>query len=67
MFGNIFAADDLELINTFVKGDVRGRNVKIGRKTEIMGKIYYIDTIDVDLKATISHNPIQISEFTENK
>ncbi len=67
VFGNIFATDDLELINTFVEKDVRGRNVKIGRRTEIAGNVYYIDTIDIDPKATLAHEPIQISEITEEK
>ncbi len=67
VFGNIFATNDLELINSFVEGDVRGRNVKIGKKTEIMGKVYYIDTIEVDPKASLVHEPIQISEITENE
>ena len=67
VFGNIFATDDLELINTFVEKDVRGRNVKIGRRTEIAGNVYYIDTIEMDPKATLAHEPIQISEIAEQK
>jgi len=67
VFGNIFAGKNLELINTFVEGDVRGRNVRIGKKTEIMGKVYYIDTIEVDPKATLAHEPVQISEIAKNK
>ena len=67
VFGNIFATNDLELINTFVEEDVRGRNVKIGRRTEIMGKVYYIDSIEIDPKAILTHEPIQISEIAEEK
>jgi cytoskeletal protein CcmA (bactofilin family) len=67
VFGKIFAEYDLVLINTFIEGDVRGRNVKIGRKTEVIGHVYYIDTVDVDPKATLDHVPIQISELKEKK
>jgi cytoskeletal protein CcmA (bactofilin family) len=67
VFGDIFATNDLDLINTFVEGDVRGRDVKIGRKTEIMGKVYYIDSVEVDPKAILAHDPIQISEIAEEK
>ena len=67
VFGNIFAENELELINTFVEGDVRGRNVKIGRKTEVTGEVYYIDSIEVHPKATLAHKPIQISEISEAK
>ena len=67
VFGSIFAMNELELINTFVEGDVRGRNVKMGRKTEIIGKVYYIDNIEIDPKAILAHKPIQISEIGEEK
>jgi cytoskeletal protein CcmA (bactofilin family) len=67
VFGNIFATDNLELINTFVEKDVRGRNVIIGRRTEIAGNVYYIDTIEIDPKATLARKPIQISEVPEEK
>lgn len=62
VFGNIFASNDVEIINTFVQGDVRGRNVKIGKRTEVSGKVYYIDNIEVDPKATLVYEPIQITE-----
>jgi cytoskeletal protein CcmA (bactofilin family) len=67
VYGNIFASNDVEIINTFVQGDVRGRNVKIGKRTEISGKVYFIDTIKIDPKVTLTHEPIQISKITENK
>ncbi|GAH14479.1 unnamed protein product, partial [marine sediment metagenome] len=56
--GNIFAANSVEINNIFVQGDVKGRNVKIGRRTDISGKIYYVDSIEVDDKATLAHAPI---------
>jgi cytoskeletal protein CcmA (bactofilin family) len=63
VFGNVFAADELELINTYVKGDVRGRNVRIGRLTEITGNVYYIDSFEIDPKAKLVKIPVQISEI----
>lgn len=67
VFGNIFSTNDVKIVNTFVQGDVRGRNVKIGRHTEISGEIYYVDTIEIDGKANLAHEPIQITENTEDK
>ena len=67
VFGNIFSTNDIEIINTFVQGDVKGRNVKIGKRTEIAGKVYYVDTIEINAKATLTHEPIQISEIAEDK
>ena len=66
VFGKIFAENELELINTFVDGDVRGRVVKIGRKTEITGQVYYIDNVEVDPKTTLANAPIQISEINQD-
>lgn len=67
VFGKIFATNDVEIINTYVQEDVRGRNVKIGKWTEITGKVYYIDTIEIYAKATLTQEPIQISEIAEDK
>ena len=59
--GNIFAENDVDLIGTYVGGDVRGRDVKINRATEVVGKVYYINSIEVDPKAKLSSEPVQIS------
>ena len=67
VFGSIFSTSDVEIINTFVQGDVKGRDVKIGKRTEITGKVYYVDTIEINAKATLTHEPIQISEIAEDK
>lgn len=64
--GSIFAANNVEIYNTFVQGDVKGRNVKIGNRTEISENVYYVDNIEVDAKATLAHEPIQITEIAEN-
>lgn len=58
--GNIYAENQLDIIGAYVVGDVRGRNVKIGRKTEILGAVYYIDSIEVHKQATLANDPIQI-------
>jgi cytoskeletal protein CcmA (bactofilin family) len=63
--GNIFAANNVEINNIFVQGDVKGRSVKIGKRTDISGKVYYVDIIEVDDKATLAHAPIQITEIAE--
>jgi hypothetical protein len=41
--------------------------VKIGKRAEITGRVYYIDSIEVDKKASLAHEPIQISEIAKNK
>jgi len=64
--GSIFAANNVEIYNTFVQGDVKGRNVKIGNRTDISGNVYYIDSIEVDAKATLAQAPIQITEDAED-
>ena len=66
VYGNVFANYRVNLVRTLVEGDVRGRDVIIGRNTEIIGKVYYIDTIDVNEKCILNHEPVQISREVLN-
>ncbi len=61
VYGNIFAENDVDLIGIYVDGDVRGRDVKIGRATEIVGTVYYINSIEIDPKINLANEPVQIS------
>ncbi|MFX1346495.1 MAG: polymer-forming cytoskeletal protein, partial [Promethearchaeota archaeon] len=60
VYGNIFATNTLDITGTKVEGDVRGRNVRIGRGAEISGAVFYIDSIEVHRQATVVNEPIQI-------
>ena len=64
--GSIIAANNVVIYNSLVIGDVKGRNVKIGNRTDISGNVYYIDNIEVDAKATLANDPIQITEAAED-
>ena len=59
--GSILAKENVELIGTYVGGDVRGTDVKIGIGTEISGTVYYVNNIEIHNKAKINHGPIQIT------
>ncbi|MHA1916126.1 MAG: hypothetical protein ACW986_17125 [Promethearchaeota archaeon] len=59
--GRIHAKNNIEIIKTHVEGDVRGKTVKIGLGTEILGNVYYVDIIEVDKKAKLAHEPIKIN------
>ncbi len=61
VYGNVFATKSVNLVKTFVEGDVKGRNVIIERNTEILGRVYYVDTIEINEKSILNHDPIQIS------
>lgn len=61
VYGHIFGRNSVNLIRTLVEGDVKGRNVIIGRNTEILGKVYYVDSIEINEKSILNHDPIQIS------
>ncbi len=56
------ARNNIELIRASVEGDVKGRDVVIGRGTEVLGTVYYVDTIEVHDKATLANDAIKISE-----
>ena len=58
--GNIFATNTADITGALVNGDVRGRDVKIGKGTEVAGVIYYVDNIEVHQRTTLANEPIQI-------
>lgn len=60
VYGNVLASKSVNLVRTLVEGDVKGRHVIIGKKSEILGKVYYVDTINIDEKCILNHDPIQI-------
>ncbi len=61
VYGYIFGRNSVNLVRTLVEGDIKGRNVIIGRNTEILGKVYFVDTIEINEKSILNHDPIQIS------
>lgn len=61
VYGSILARNNIELIRASVEGDVKGRDVIIGKGTEILGNVYYVDKIEVHEKANLAYEPIQIS------
>jgi len=60
VYGNIIARQDVNLIGTFVEGDVRGYDVNIGRGTEVLGIVYYINDIQVHEKAILAHKAVKV-------
>ncbi|MFW9827102.1 MAG: hypothetical protein ACFFEY_05710 [Candidatus Thorarchaeota archaeon] len=62
VYGTIIARNNVQLISALIEGDVKGRDVYIGKGTEITGTVYYVDTIEIHDKAILANQPIQISE-----
>ncbi|MHA2398394.1 MAG: hypothetical protein ACXADU_05845 [Promethearchaeota archaeon] len=62
IYGNVLARNSVNLIGALVDGDVKGRNVVIGRGTEVTGTIYYVDTFRKHEKSLLAKNPVQITE-----
>ena len=60
--GNIVADNEVTIKKTFVGGDIEGRDVKIGKGTEVVGTIYYINSIEVSSRATLANKPVQIKD-----
>jgi cytoskeletal protein CcmA (bactofilin family) len=58
--GSILAKNNVDVIRTHVVGDIKGKNVTIGRGTEILGNVYYVDNIEIDNKAKLANEPTQI-------
>ena len=59
--GRIHAKNNIEINKTHVEGDVRSKNVKIGKGTEILGNVYYVENLEVDKKAKLANEPIKIN------
>lgn len=65
--GSIRGLNKVEVDNIVVDGDVLGDNITLGSRSDIKGKIYYVNDIQIDEEAQISSEPIKIteSELTE--
>ena len=62
VYGNIVADNEVNIKKTFVKGDVKGRDVIIGYGSEIKGAVYYTNSIEVNHRATLAKKPEQIKD-----
>jgi cytoskeletal protein CcmA (bactofilin family) len=62
IYGNIYATNKIDLTGAHVKGDVKGRDVRIGKGTEVLGTVYYVDNLETDKQSTLANEPVQIEE-----
>lgn len=60
--GGSVSGNRVEVDNTIVNGDISGYDVIIYPRSVINGQIYYVNDIQIDEKAKISIQPIQIPE-----
>ncbi|MFX1365864.1 MAG: hypothetical protein ACFFCE_17275 [Promethearchaeota archaeon] len=58
--GSILAKKNVDIIKTRVEGDIKGKDVAIGQGSEILGNIYYVNSIQIDKKAKLANEPTQI-------
>ncbi len=58
--GSVFGKNKVDLTKTLVEGNVKGFDVKIGRKTKVNGQIYFVNSIKVKRSAKLSSDPIRI-------
>ncbi len=59
--GSILAKNTVDITRTLVGGDIKGKDVTIGRGSEIYGNVYYVDKIEIDKKAKLAIEPVQIT------
>jgi len=60
--GTVFAIDEVDISNTVVEQDVKGKNVTIGAFSEVKGIVYYVNKIDIHKKTKLANEPVQIQE-----
>ena len=58
--GNIYAKESLEIDRSMVGGDIKARNVKLGRFTKVEGTIYYAENCEIHKKAKLAHEPLKV-------
>jgi len=58
--GSIHAKNKVEISRTVVNNDLKGREVKIGERSNIEGTVYYVDNLDVHKRAFLRNKPIKI-------
>ena len=59
--GSILAKNDVDILRTHVDGDVKGKNITLGRGVEILGTVYYVENIEMEKKVKLANEPIQIT------
>jgi len=59
--GSVFGSREVNIVNTHVMKNVKGTNVRIGPFVKVEGKVFYVDNIEIDKKAKLTKEPIQIS------
>ena len=58
--GNLFAKNNVDIRATSVTGDVKGYDVIIGRRSEVGGKVYFVNSLKVKRRVILSEEPTQI-------
>jgi cytoskeletal protein CcmA (bactofilin family) len=60
--GSILALDKVDISRTRVNGDVIGRDVRIGKHSNIQGTVYYVNMIETNKAAKLNNEPVKINE-----
>jgi cytoskeletal protein CcmA (bactofilin family) len=58
--GSILAKNNVNIIKTHVDGDIKAKEIIIGKGSEILGNIYYVEKIEMDKKVKYHEEPIKI-------
>ncbi|MFX0034304.1 MAG: hypothetical protein ACFE9I_01525 [Candidatus Hermodarchaeota archaeon] len=58
--GSIHAKSTVNVVKIHVDGDIKGKDITIGRGSEILGNIYYVDNIDIGKKVKLTSEPKKI-------
>jgi cytoskeletal protein CcmA (bactofilin family) len=62
VYGNVIADNEVNIKKIHVAGDVKGQDVIIGIGSEILGNVYYTNSIEVSSQAKLAKEPIQIKD-----
>ncbi|MFW9936581.1 MAG: hypothetical protein ACFFD5_02975 [Candidatus Thorarchaeota archaeon] len=58
--GSIYAKNKVEISRALVNKDIKGRDIKIGERSDVKGIIYYVDSLDIHKRAFLRNKAIKI-------
>lgn len=58
--GNIITRESVEIDRSLIEGDIKSRNIKLGRFTKVNGTIYYAENCEVHKRVKLAREPVKI-------
>ncbi|MHA1707845.1 MAG: hypothetical protein ACTSX6_02050 [Candidatus Heimdallarchaeaceae archaeon] len=61
IYGNVYLKNEVDIQDTHVHKDIKGRIVKLGPNTKVSGKVYFVEELLVSDKVKLENEPVKIT------